>query len=158
MNDNKIMNTNDAPLARFATIYVDIDSKRYTLANCKDFEGKISVNTTEVPRLGSIVVGRRATSAEISFTMTIYKCTEMFDELVENFIKTGVMPRFTIQTSNEDPATSIGRSTKIYRDCILDGDVLASLIGSEDDFIEQEISGYAESIDRDSTYKNPSFM
>lgn len=50
--------------------------------------------------------------------MTIYKCTEIFDTVVERFLKTGVMPTFTVQTSNDDPATSVGRSTKIYNDCM----------------------------------------
>jgi len=56
--------------------------------------------------------------------MTIYKCTEIFDDVIEEFIRTGVMPTFTIQTSNDDQASSVGRSTKIYNDCVLDGDVL----------------------------------
>ena len=38
--------------------------------------------------------------------------------VVEDFIKTGVMPTFDIQTSNDDPATSVGRSTKIYNNCV----------------------------------------
>lgn len=46
------------------------------------------------------------------------------------------------------PATSVGRSTKIYNDCILDGDVLLSMFNSEGDFVEQSIEGYCDSFTR----------
>lgn len=158
MNTNNVMNTNDAPVAKWAEVFVTRNNKRYAMLMCKDFEGKASISTQDVPRMGSVIMGKKPTAVELSFTMTIYKCTEIFDDVLDEFIKTGVMPTLTIQTSNEDPATSVGRSSKIYNDCILDGDVLLSMAGSEDDFIEQEISGYAGSYTRPEKYGNPSYM
>lgn len=158
MNTGNIMNTNDAPVAKYAEVFVTLKGKRYAMLMCKNFEGKASVSTQDVPRMGSVVMGKKATTVELSFTMTIYKCTEIFDDVIEEFINTGVMPRFDIQTSNDDPSTSVGRSSKVYNDCTLDGDILLSLAGSEDDFIEQEISGFAGGFTRPEKYRNPSYM
>lgn len=155
---NKVMNTNDAPVAKFAEVFVTLNNRRYAMLMCKEFEGKANISNQDVPRMGSVIMGKKPTTVEISFTMTIYKCTEIFDSVLDEFIKTGVMPTLTIQTSNEDPATSVGRSTKVYNDCVLDGDVLLSLAGSEDDFIEQEISGYAGGYTRPEKFSNPSYM
>ena len=152
------MNTKDAPVAKFAEVFVTLNGRRYVMLMCKDFEGKANISTQDVPRMGSVTMGKKATSVTLSFTMTIYKCTEIFDDVLDKFMNTGVMPTFTIQTSNEDPATSIGRSTKIYNDCVLDGDVLLSKIGSGEDFVEQEISGFANGITRPEKYKNPTYM
>jgi len=157
MND-KIMNTADAPSAKFAEVFVTVNDRRYSMLMCKKFEGKVNISNQDVPRLGSMIKGKKPNSLEISFTMTIYKCTEIFDDIIDNFIKTGVMPTFDIQVSNEDPATSIGRSTKTFNDCVLDGDVLLSLADSEDGFIEQEISGYANGYTRPEKFKNPTYM
>jgi hypothetical protein len=77
---------------------------------------------------------------------------------MEDFINTGVMPTFTIQTSNEDPATSIGRSTKIYHDCVLDSELLLSMFDAEGGFVEQTIEGYCDSFSRAEQYTNPSYM
>ena len=158
MDSTKIMATNDAPVAKFAEVFVTLNGKRYAMLMCKNFEGKASISNQDVPRMGSIIMGKKPTTVELSFSMTIYKCTEIFDDVLDTFIKTGVMPTMDIQTSNEDPATSMGRTTKVYNDCVLDGDVLLSLAGSEDDFIEQEISGFANSITRPEKYKNPAYM
>lgn len=156
---SKVMDSNDAVNAKFAEVFATVDGRRYHLLSCRNFEGTVSISTEEVPRLGAVVIGHKAVAAEISFTMTIYKVTEMFDDLVEQFIKTGVMPRFDIQTSNEDPAAGgLGRTTKVYNDCTLDGDVLQSLADAEGGFIEQEISGFAESYTRPEKFVNPSYM
>ena len=158
MDSTKIMATNDAPVAKYAEVFVTLKGKRYAMLMCKNFEGKASISNQDVPRMGSIIMGKKPTTVELSFSMTIYKCTEIFDDVLDTFIKTGVMPTMDIQTSNEDPATSMGRTTKVYNDCVLDGDVLLSLAGSEDDFIEQEISGFAGGYTRPEKYKNPAYM
>ena len=124
---NQSMNTQDAVSANYAECFVTIDGTRYSMLMAKEFEGKATINTKEVYKLGNPVVGHKAQTMALAFSMTIYKCTEIFDTVV--------------QTANDDPATSVGRSTKIYNDCILDGDVLLSMFNSEGDFVEQSIEG-----------------
>jgi hypothetical protein len=158
MSATKVMATNDAPVAKYAEVFVTLKGNRYAMLMCKNFEGKANISTQDVPRMGSIIMGKKPTSVELSFSMTIYKCTEIFDDVLDEFMKTGVMPTLDIQTSNDDPATSMGRSTKVYNNCVLDGDVLLSMAGSEDDFIEQEISGFAGGITRPEKYRNPAYM
>jgi len=155
---DRTMNTQDALSANYAECFVTLNGTRHSMLMAKEFEGKATVNTAEVPRLGSVVVGHKAQTVALAFSMTIYKCTEIFDEVIEQFIKTGVMPAFTIQTSNDDPATSVGRSTKIYNNCVLDGDVLLSMFNAEGDFVEQSIEGYCESFSRPEKHTNPSYM
>ena len=154
---NAAMNTQDAVSANFAECFVTINGTRHTMLMAKEFEGKATPYTKEVYRLGSVVVGHKVQTIVLAFSMTIYKCTEIFDDVMEQFIKTGVMPTFDIQVSNEDPATSIGRSTKIYNGCVLDGDLLLSMFNAEGDFVEQTIEGFCDSITRPEKYTNPSY-
>lgn len=152
------MNTQDAVSANYAECFVTLGGIRYSMMMAKEFEGKASISTKEVYRLGNPVVGHKPQTVSLAFSMTIYKCTEIFDQVLERFIRTGVMPTFDIQISNDDPASSIGRSTKIYNDCVLDGDVLLSMFNAEGDFIEQSIEGYCDSFSRPEKYANPSYM
>ena len=146
MSDTAMMRAGDAVSAHRAECFVTIDGKRYSMLMAKDFEGKAQVNTKE------------ADTVVLAFSMTIYKCTEIFDDVIERFIRTGVMPTFTIQTSNDDQASTVGRSTKIYNECVLDGDVLLSMFNAEGDFIEQTIEGFCDSIARPEKYTNPAYM
>lgn len=152
------MPANDAPSAKLATAFVTIGDNRYAMLNAKNFEANFSVETSEVPTLGRVVKGVKPTGAKIKFNMTVYHCTEIFDQIVEEYKNTGVMPTFDIQVTSEDPATAVGRSTKIYTDCILDGDVLLSMFDADGEFIEQSIEGYAQDFTRPEKYSNPSYM
>lgn len=155
---SKVMDSNDAVNGKFAEVFVTIDDNRYNVLSCRNFEGTVNINTEEVPRIGAVVTGHKATAAVISFSMTVYKVTEMFDDLVEKFIKTGVLPRFDIQVSNDDPAAGVGRTTKVFNNCTLDGDVLQALVDAEGGFIQQELSGFAEGYTRPEKFTNPSYM
>ena len=149
---------NDAPSAKLATCFVTIDDRRYTMLMGKSFEATASIETAEVPTLGRTVKGVKPVGMTIKFKMTVYHCTEIFDEVVERYKNTGLMPTMDIQVTSEDPATSVGRSTKIYTDCILDGDILLSMFDADGEFVEQEIEGYAQDFTRPEKYANPSYM
>ena len=124
----------------------------------KDFEAKANIGSVKVPALGRTVNGYKSNNMDIKFKMTIYHCTEIFDEVVEEFKNTGIMPKLDIQVTNDDPATSVGVSTKIYTDCILDGEVLLSMFDADGELIEQTIEGYAQDFTRPEKYTNPSYM
>ena len=149
---------NDAPSAKLATCFVTIDHRRYSMLMAKDFEASMSVETKEVPTLGRTVKGVKPVGATIKWKMTVYHCTEIFDAVVEEYKNTGRMPTFDIQVTNEDPATSVGRSTKIYNDCIIDGDIILSMFDADGEFVEQEIEGYAQDFSRPEKYENPAYM
>lgn len=153
-----LFNTQDAPSAKQATCYVTINDRRYNMLNAKDFKATAKVETKEVPSLGRLITGRKATGMSISFSMTVYKCSEMFDDLVTQYKKTGILPVFDIQVASSDGATCIGTSRKIYRNCVIDGGVLLSMFDANGDFIEQEIQGYAMDWDTESKYTDPNYM
>lgn len=155
---NAYMPANDAPSAKLATCFVTIGTKRHAMLMAKNFEGKFNVETKEVPALGRTVKGVKPVGGTIKFKMTIYKCTEIFDEVIEQYKNTGLMPSIDIQTTNDDPATSVGSSSKIYTGCVLDGDVLLSMFDADGEFVEQEIEGYAQDFSRPEKYTNPSYM
>ena len=158
MEGSVFFNAQDAPSAKQATCYVTINDRRYSMLNAKEFEAKAEVQTAEVPILGKLINGRKATGMALSFSMTVYKCSDMFDKLIVEYKKTGRLPVFEIQVGSSDMATSIGASRKIYRDCVIDGEVLLSMFDASGDFIEQTIEGYAMDFDTESEYQDPSYM
>lgn len=152
------MRANDAPSAKLATAFVTIGNRRYAMLMARNFEAKATVETADVPMLGSMIKGKKAVGLEISFSMTVYKCTEIFDNIIEKFKQTGVMPTFDIQVTSEDKQTTIGRSTKVYNDCVIDGDVLLSMFDDSGEFVEQTITGFAMNYESPEKYTNPSYM
>ena len=155
---NNPYNVQDTPRSKYGEAFVTINNRRYSLFNAKDCEAKANIETGEVPVLGRVIKGRKAIGMEIEITMTVYKCSEIFDDVVEEFKKTGVLPPIDIQVTNDDPSAKMGRTSKIYYDCVIDGDVLLSVFDADGEFIEQEITAYADDYSSLSKYKNPEYM
>ena len=156
--NNSVMNPQDAPSAKLAECFVTVGSRRYNVLSGKSFEANANISTEEVNAIGRIMKGHKANGLEGTFSMTVYKCSAMFGNMVEEYKKTGVLPVFDIQVTSEDPATSIGADTKIYTGCQLDGDVLLSMFDAEGDFIEQEVSGFFDDWQNASDYTEPAGM
>ena len=122
------------------------------------FEAKANVSLADVPILGKTIKGKKPSGLEIKIKMTLYKCTEAFDRLVEEYKNTGMLPTFEAEVESNDPATSMGASGKTYHQCMIEGDVLLSSFDADGDFIEQDIEAYAMDYSKDSEYKEPAYM
>lgn len=156
--NNTYFNPQDAPSTKQGEAFVTIKGNRYSFFNAKKCEVNASVETKDVPILGRTIKGKKATGMEVKITMTAYKCSEHFDDIIEEFKNTGVLPTIDFQVSSEDPASAMGHSSKIYNDCVIDGDVLLSMVDADGDFIEQEITAYAMDYSSAAKYKAPDYM
>lgn len=148
----------DAQSAKEAEFFCTIDGKRYPMLNAKNFEAKASISLTDVKTLGNIITQKKPSGLEIKLKFTVYKCSEMFDDLITNYKNTGKLPRFECQVTQEDKSSSVGRSSKVYKDCIIDGEVLLSMFDADGDFIEQEIEAYAMDFEAPEKYTAPDYM
>ena len=63
-----------------------------------------------------------------------------------------------MQVASEDGASVIGRSEKVYHDCVLSGDVLLSMFDADGEFVEQEIECYALDFASNERYTEPEYM
>lgn len=160
IDTTRVMKSDHDISANYGIVSMTKNGRRYNMLMVKKIEIKSNVETRPVKKIGTNRKGRKSGLMEYSGVMTVYKCTEEFDKMVEEYGKTGIMPRFDLQTYNEDPAVSadLGRSVKQANDCIIDGDVLLSLIDSEGGSIEQTINFYAESIETPEYLNNPDYM
>ena len=157
MNKN-VLNPQDAPSAKLAECFITRGTQRLNIFSAKSFEANVGIETEEVNSVGRTMKGHKATGMEGTFSMTIYKCTRFFVDIVTEYKNTGILPTFEIQVTSEDPATSIGKDTKIYTGCQIDGDVLLSMFDAEGDFIEQEVEGFFDDWESAADYTNPAGM
>ena len=123
---NITMNAKDAISAKLAECYVTIEGRRYLLMQAKDFEAKFEKTKKEINILGKTGAGNKSTGWKGTGKMTIYKNTSIFDELMERYKNTGEDVYFDTQVTNEDPTSAAGVCSMIFKDCNINGGVLAS--------------------------------
>lgn len=146
MGNKATMNAKDAVYGGLAECYITINGRRYNFMSMTDFESKYEVNITDVPILGKVGMGHKAAGGKGTWSGTAHYNQSYFRELANEYQKTGVMPYFEIQVSNEDPTSSAGRQTIIHRDCLCDSFILAKFEAGEE-IMDEDLSGTFESWD-----------
>ena len=143
---NTVMNAKDAVYGSLAECFVTIGDNRYNFMSLTEFESQWEVNVTEVPILGKVGMGHKAAGGKGTWSGTAHYNQSIFRKIADAYQKTGVMPYFEIQVTNEDPTSAVGRQTIIHHDCLCDTFTLAKFQAGEE-LLEEDLSGTFESWD-----------
>ena len=143
---NTVMNAKDAVYGSLAECFVTLDDNRYNFMSLTEFESQWEVNVTEVPILGKVGMGHKAAGGKGTWSGTAHYNQSIFRKIADTYQKTGVMPYFEIQVTNEDPTSAVGRQTIIHHDCLCDTFTLAKFQAGEE-LLEEDLSGTFESWD-----------
>ena len=144
--NNNIMNAKDAVYGSLAECYVTIEDNRYNFMSLTEFESKWEVNITDVPILGKVGMGHKAAGGKGTWSGTAHYNQSIFRKIAEEYQKTGIMPYFEIQVTNEDPTSAVGRQTIVHHDCLCDTFILAKFQAGEE-LLDEELSGTFDSWD-----------
>ena len=146
MGQNVIMDAKDAVYGSLAECFITLNGRRFNFMSLTEFESKWEVNITDVPILGKVGMGHKAAGGKGTWSGTAHYNQSVFREMANHYQKTGEMPYFEIQVSNEDPVSKAGRQTIIHRGCLCDSFTLAKFASGED-ILDEELSGTFESWD-----------
>lgn len=138
--NNNIMDAFDAISGSRASAFVTIGNERYCFMQLTKFEAKMEITLTEVSILGKTGKGNKPSGWKGSWSGTAHYNQSIFRKLMLEYKRTGSMPSFDIQVTNEDPTSSVGRQTVILRNCLSKGGILAKFdAGSET--LDEELEG-----------------
>ena len=140
MAKNPIMNAKDAVYGSTASCFITIGTRRYNFMTLTEFESTWELNIADVPILGKVGTGHKAAGGKGTWSGTAHYNQSHFRVLADEYQKTGVMPYFEIQVTNEDPTSAVGRQTIIHKDCLFDSVVLAKFQAGEE-ILEEDLSG-----------------
>lgn len=144
--NSAIMNANDAVYGSLAECFVTIGGRRLNFMTMTEFESKWEVNISDVPVLGKVGMGHKAAGGKGTWSAKAHYNQSHFRELAREYQRTGVMPYFDIQVSNEDPTSAVGRQTITHSGCLCDKFTLAKFQAGEE-ILDEELSGTFENWD-----------
>lgn len=143
MAKQRTMNGKDAISGSKAECFVTIENRRYNFMQIINFESGMEKTKTEVPILGKVSKGNKATGCKYTFKGTAHYNQSIMRKLLYRFKELGEDIYFDIQVTNEDPTSSVGRQTIIHKDCNLDSGILAKF-DADAEYLDEEISGTFE--------------
>ena len=140
MPNNAIMNAGDAVSGSLASCFVTINGRRYNFMILTEFESKWEVNIADVPILGKVGMGHKAAGGKGTWSGAAHYNQSRIREVANEYQRTGKMPYFEIQVTNEDPTSVVGRQTITHSGCLFDSVVLAKFQAGED-VLSEDLSG-----------------
>lgn len=136
-----IMNALDAVAGSQASAYITMaNGNRYCFMQLYSFESNMEINVAEVPILGKSGKGNKPTGWTGTWSGTAHYNQSVIRKMLLEYKRTGFMPTFDIQVSNEDPTASVGRQTIILKNCLTKGGILAKF-DADAETLDEELEG-----------------
>jgi hypothetical protein len=129
----------DALNGKQGKAFCTIDGTNYEMFGLKKFETNAEFQETDFKVVGTTLVQKKTTGVTLSGTATVYYGTPMFLDMLQTYLKTGKLPYFTFQITNDDPSTTVGKQTVVLYNVKLSKVPVAKL-DADSEFLESEIS------------------
>ncbi len=152
-----IMRAKDAVSAKLAECYITLEGERFNFMQAINFEAKFEKTKTEVPILGKTGFGNKSTGWKGTGSATFHYNTSIFRKVMEKYKDLGEDIYFDILVSNDDPTSSAGKQTILFKDCNLDGGVLAKF-DADAEYLDEDMDFTFEDFIIKDEFKNISGM
>ena len=128
----------DALNGKQGSAFMTIDGQNIEMFGMKKFQSDAEFQETDFKVVGTTLVQKKTTGVTLTGSMTIYYGTPHFLRLLQDYIKTGKLPYFTLQITNDDPATSVGTQTVVLYNVKLQK-LPVAMLDADADFLEMEV-------------------
>ena len=128
----------DALNGKRGSAFMTIDGQNIEMFNMKKFQADSEFQESDFKVVGTTLVQKKTTGVTLTGTMTIYYGTPHFLRLLQEYLKTGRLPYFTLQITNDDPATSVGTQTVVLYNVKLQK-LPVAMLDADADFLEMEV-------------------
>lgn len=136
-------------------IFVTIDGKNIEVACMRNITTNAEIQSNDMRVIGTRTIQNKNNGAKLTGTGNIYYGTNLFTDMVLQYIQTGVMPEFDIQITNNDPATSIGTQSIAYYGCTLTGTIPLSILNDEEAMLNYDFNFAYTRVARLQSFRDP---
>ena len=122
------------------SIVVTRNRKNYTVACMRNIQTNAEIQSNDMRVIGTRTIQDKPNGAKLTGTGNIYYGTNLWTDMVLEYIQTGVMPEFDIQITNNDPTTTVGSQVMAYYGCHLTGTVPISILNDEEAMLNYDFN------------------
>lgn len=135
--------------------------KNLEIAGMKSIKTLASIQTTDMKVIGTRKVQKKANGVAQTGTGKVYfgsNGSNLFTDLVLQYINTGVMETFDITITNDDPTSSVGDQIVGYYGCQLTGDIPLSILDDEEAMLNYDFNFTYTNVARLKSFTGPAAL
>ena len=136
-------------------IFITRDGKNLEVACMRNITTNAEIQSNDMRVIGTRTIQNKNNGAKLTGTGNIYYGSNLFTDMVLQYIETGVMPEFDIQITNSDPATSIGSQVMAYYGCTLTGTIPLSVLNDEEAMLNYDFNFAYTRVARLKSFNDP---
>lgn len=122
------------------SIVITKDGKNYEVAGMKNIKTTANIQSQDMRVIGTRKIQPKPNGAKLTGSGNIYYGSNIFTDMVLEYIQTGKMEQFDIQITNSDPTTSIGEQAMAYYGCTLTGDIPLSILDDQESMLNYDFN------------------
>lgn len=136
-------------------IFITQNGKNIEVACMKNITTNAEIQSNDMRVIGTRTIQNKNNGAKLTGTGNIYYGTNLFTDMVLQYIQTGIMPEFDIQITNNDPTTSIGSQVMAYYGCTLTGTIPLSILNDEEAMLNYDFNFAYTRVARLTAFNDP---
>lgn len=136
-------------------IVITRDGQNITIAGMRNITTNAEIQGNNMRVIGTRKIQNKNNGAKLSGKGNIYYGTNIFTDMVLEYINTGVMPQFDIQITNYDPTTTVGSQVMAYYGCTLTGTIPLSILNNEEAMLNYDFEFAYTDVQRLQAFNDP---
>lgn len=116
------------------TVFVTRNGQQVEVVGMKNIQTIGGIQSSDMRTIGTRIIQDKPNGVKLTAKGNVYygsNGSNLFRDMVLNYIQNGIMEYFDIQINNTDPTTSVGNQIGAYYGCHLTGDIPLSILDDE---------------------------
>lgn len=140
------------------SVVITQNGQNIVVAGMRNITTNAEIQSNDMRVIGTRTIQNKNNGVKLTGTGNIYYGSNIFSDMVLQYIQTGVMPEFDIQITNNDPTTTIGSQVMAYYGCTLTGTIPLSILNDEEAMLNYDFNFAYTRVARLSAFTDPTSM
>jgi hypothetical protein len=137
-------------------VIITLNGKNMEIAGMRNIRTNAEVQTQDMRVIGTRKIQQKSNGAKLTGTGNLYYGSNIFTNMVLEYIETGIMPEFSIQLTNtEESSATLGSQVMAYYGCTLTGTIPLSILDSEESMLNYDFSFAYTDVQRLQAFNEP---
>ena len=140
------------------SVVIERDGQNIVVAGMRNIKTTADIQSKDMKVIGTRMIQPKNNGYKPAGTGNIYYGSNIFTDMVLQYIQTGIMPQFNVQINNSDPTTSVGSQVMAYYGCTLTGTIPLSVLDSEETMLNYDFNFTYTNVARLSAFTDPATL
>ena len=137
-------------------IFITQNGQNVEIAGMRNIKTNAEIQNQDMRLIGTRKIQQKSNGAKLTGTGNIYYGSNIFTDMVLEYINTGVMPEFDIQITNtEASSATLGSQVMAYYGCTLTGTIPLSILDDEESMLNYDFNFAYTDVQRLQAFNDP---